>query len=123
MAHGPQLGNEVARRQVEASGGVHEGDSRDPASDVHPGLPLHGKRLERESPPGSANQNVQALSRCRAQARRVAPRLMSGRDTSRIAPCLERLGSEEAVCASRDEMTRDGEEVVGGRVQGQEPLG
>ncbi len=64
-----------------------------------------------------------ALSRCRAQARRVAHRLLSGRDTGRIAPRLERFGAEEAVSASRDEMTRNGEDVVGGRVQGQEPLG
>src|SRR5215208_6629563 len=64
-----------------------------------------------------------ALSRCRAQARRVAYRLLSGRDTGRIAPRLERFGAEEAVSASRDEMTRNGEDVVGGRVQGQETLG
>ncbi len=64
-----------------------------------------------------------ALSRCRAQARRVAHRLMSGGDTGRIAPRLERFGAEEAVSASRDEMTRNGEDVVGGRVQGQETLG
>ena len=48
---------------------------------------------------------------------------MSGWDTGRIAPRLERFGAEEAVRASRDEMTRNGEDVVGGRVQGQEPLG
>src|SRR5215208_4587219 len=62
-----------------------------------------------------------ALSRCRAQARRVAHQLMSGWDTGRVAPRLERFGAEEAVRASRDEMTRNGEDVVGGRVQGQEP--
>ncbi len=65
----------------------------------------------------------QALSRSRAQARRVAHRLMSGWDTGRVSPCLKRLSSEEAVSASRDEVTRNGEDVVGGRVQGQEPLG
>jgi hypothetical protein len=65
----------------------------------------------------------EALSRCRAQARRVAHRLMSGGDTGRIAPRLERFGAEVAVSASRDEMTRNGEDVVGGCVQGQEPLG
>jgi len=63
-----------------------------------------------------------ALSRCRAQARRVAHRLLSGRDTGRIAPRRERFGAEVAVSASRDEMTRSGEDVVG-RVQGQETLG
>jgi hypothetical protein len=57
-----------------------------------------------------------ALSRCRAQARRVAHRLMSGGDTGRVAPRLERFGAEEAVSASRDEMTRNGESVVGGCV-------
>ena len=64
-----------------------------------------------------------ALSRCRAQARRVAHRLMSGWDTGRVAPRLERFGAEEALSASRDEVTRNGEDVVGGRMQGQEPLG
>jgi hypothetical protein len=48
---------------------------------------------------------------------------MSGRDTGRIPPRLERFGSEEVVSASGDEVTRNGEDVVGGRVQGKEPLG
>jgi hypothetical protein len=66
---------------------------------------------------------VGALSRCRLQARLTAFRPVSGRDTSRVAPCLKCPRSEEAMDAGRDKMTRDSKEVVGGRVQGQEPLG
>ena len=43
--------------------------------------------------------------------------------TRRFAPRVERLGSEEPVRASGSEVTRNGEDVVGGRVHRQEPLG
>jgi predicted acylesterase/phospholipase RssA len=64
-----------------------------------------------------------ALSRYGRWPRRAAHWPTSGRDTGRFAPRLERLRSKEAVGASRDEVTRNGKDVVGGRVQGQEPLG
>ena len=48
--------------------------------------------------------------------------MLSG-NTGRVPPRPERLGSKEAVSASRDEMTRNGEDVVGGRVHREEPLG
>jgi hypothetical protein len=79
-------------------------------------LEEHAWRFERVGVPG-------ALSTCRTRPREAAHEAMSGAGTSRIAPCLKRLISKEPVGASRDEMTRDGEGVVGGRVQGQEPLG
>src|SRR5918993_2559863 len=47
----------------------------------------------------------------------------SGADANRIVPRLKRLGSEETVGASRDEVTRNSEGVVGGGMQRQEPLG
>ena len=40
-----------------------------------------------------------------------------------MLPSLELLGSEDPVDTSRDEVTGSGEDIVGGRVQGQEPLG
>jgi hypothetical protein len=59
--------------------------------------------------------------------------MAGGRDEPRTGPCqaatpaalrhVQRFGSEEPVSASGDKMTRNGEDVVGGRVQGQEPLG
>src|SRR5215207_8564387 len=63
-----------------------------------------------------------ALSRYGRWPRRAMHRPVSGGQAGRMAPGLERFGSEEAVGVSRDKMTRNGEEVVGGRVQGQEPL-
>jgi hypothetical protein len=45
----------------------------------------------------------------------------SGGETRRTPPRFESLGLKEPVGASRDEMTRDGEGVVGHSMQGQEP--
>jgi hypothetical protein len=64
-----------------------------------------------------------ALSICRMWTRVAAHEPMSGGDTGRLAPRVKRLGLKEPVRASRDEVTRNGKDVVGGRVQGQESLG
>lgn len=48
---------------------------------------------------------------------------MLGGNAGRGPPRLERLRPKEAVGASGNEMTRNGEEVVGGGMQGQEALG
>jgi hypothetical protein len=71
----------------------------------------------------SLDDSAEALSSCRTWPREAGHEAVSRADAGRVAPRLERLGSTEPVDASRDEVTRNGKDVVAGRVQGQEPLG
>src|SRR3954451_13765729 len=60
---------------------------------------------------------------CGVLPRYCAHQPASGGDTGRAPPRLERLSAKEAVSASSGEVTRNGEDVVGGCMQGQESLG
>ena len=88
--------------------------TRIPAQDCYIALELsRAKWLVGALLPGRAKV-ITALSTYRTRPREAAHEPMSGTDAGRVPPCLERLGSEEAVDASRDKMTRNGEVVVGG---------
>src|SRR3954454_2118077 len=64
----------------------------------------------------------EGLSRCRTRPQENLLWSVSGGHASRTAPRRERLGLEQPVRRSGDQVTRNREDVVGGRVHRQEPL-